>query len=83
MHHPLMSLGVILINAKLEEGIKLKGLWLNKVFLHIFGLHFTQISGAKRIVALGDPKTLHPISAAGLCIASVSYLLGLCQTSAN
>ena len=49
----------------------MKGLWLNDVFLRTLGTHDTQVSGACKIHAFGDPKTIYLIGAAGLCAASV------------
>lgn len=74
--HAPICLNVVPIDTQLKEGLKLKGLWLNEIFLRTFGSHFTQISGARIIEALGNPKTLHPFGAAGLCTVSVSSLLG-------
>ena len=51
---------------------KLKGLWLNKVFLKTFASHYNQIGGARRVVAFGDPKLLRPVGTAGLYAASVT-----------
>ena len=74
--HAPICLNVVPIDTQLKEGLKLKGLWLNEIFLRTFGSHFTQISGARIIEALGNPKTLHPFGAVGLCAVSVSSLLG-------
>lgn len=74
--HAPICLNVVPIDTQLKEGLKLKGLWLNEIFLRTFGSHFTQISGARIIEALGNPKTLHLFGAAGLCAVSVSSLLG-------
>ena len=49
----------------------MKGLWLNNVFLRTLGAHYTQVSGACKIHAFGDPKTMYLIGAVGLCAASV------------
>ena len=49
----------------------MKGLWLNEVFLRTLGAHYTQVSGACKVNAFGDPKTIYPIGAVGLCAASV------------
>ena len=58
-----------------HQGQKLKGLWLNEVFLKTLASHYNQIGGARRVDAFGDPKLLRPVGAAGLCAASVtSYL---------
>jgi hypothetical protein len=56
----------------LHKGQKLKGLWLNEMFLKTFALHYNQIGGACRVDAFGEPKLLRPIGAAGLCTASVT-----------
>lgn len=74
--HAPICLNVVPIDTQLKEGLKLKGLWLNEIFLRTFGSHFTQISGARIIEALGNPKTLRPFGTAGLCAVSVSSLLG-------
>src|SRR6266705_3763025 len=64
-----------------HKGEKLKGLWLNEVFLKTFASHYNQISGACRIDAFGDPKLLCPVGAAGLCAASVTQMLLIFVTS--
>jgi len=55
-----------------DKGQKLKGLWLNQVFLKTFASHYNQISGVLRVEAVGNPKLLRPVGAAGLCAASVT-----------
>ena len=57
--------------SSLQEGGKMKGLWLNDVFLRILGAHYTQASSAHKIHAFGDPKTIYLIGAVGLCATSV------------
>ena len=64
-----------------HKGEKLKGLWLNEVFLKTFALHYNQISGTRRVDAFGNPKLLHPVGAAGLCAASVTQMLLIFVTS--
>ena len=49
----------------------MKGLWLNKVFLKTLGAHYTTLHGDAKIPVFGEPKSLHPIGAMGLCAASV------------
>ena len=55
-----------------HKGPKMKGVWLNKVFLKTFASHYDQISSAQRVDTFGNPKLLRPVGAVGLCAASVS-----------
>ncbi|KAN0107017.1 hypothetical protein V8E52_010576 [Russula decolorans] len=66
--------------AGLTAGPKLKGLWLNKVFLKTFASHYNQIGGARRVDTFGNPKLLRPVGAAGLCAASVEQAYKLWAT---
>ena len=50
----------------------MKGLLLSEPFLQMFGSHYTQLQGAIKTDAVGDPKILHPIGAPSLCDNSVS-----------
>ncbi|KAN0103964.1 hypothetical protein V8E52_011460 [Russula decolorans] len=61
-------------------GPKLKGLWLNEVFLKTFASHYNQIGGARRVDTFGNPKLLRPVGAAGLCAASVERAYKLWAT---
>ena len=45
----------------------MKGLWLSEPFLQMLGSHCTQLQGAIKTDAFGDPKMLHPIGAASVC----------------
>ena len=47
----------------LQPGHKMKGLWLNKVFLKALGVHYTTLHGATKIPVFGEPKSLRPIGA--------------------
>ena len=58
----------------LQLGRKMKGLWFNEVFLKTLGAHYTTLRGAAKIPVSGEPKSLHPIGAMGLCAASVESI---------
>ena len=58
-----------------SQGQKLKGPWLNEVFLKTFASHYNKIGGACKVDAFGDPKLLCLVGAVGLCTASITSLL--------
>ena len=60
-----------IITSSLQEGGKMKGLWLNDIFLRTPGAHYTHVSGACKIHSFRDPKTIYLIGAVGLCATSV------------
>jgi len=63
-----------------NEGEKMKGLWLNEVFLKTLASHYNQIGGARRVDAFGNPKLLRPVGAVGLSAASVERAYKLWAT---
>ena len=70
----ILSSVIILTDIKVEEGKKLKGLWLHETFLRTLGEHFTQMHGARKVDAFGDPKTIRPVGVMGLCAVSVGWI---------